>query len=132
MNTERGVVFWTAFNFVEANNEAASNQSRPGNGLFFLSRLNPQSVISLLVCAYIYSHSDLGNVLKVHAPNTIATETKCMQYNFKEKSRYLKCFPQFSRQQLLTRSPALLFTMTDLKHSIQIGSGRCKRSLHLL
>lgn len=28
-------VFWTVFNFVEANNEAASNQTSAGNGLFY-------------------------------------------------------------------------------------------------
>lgn len=66
MNTKRGVVFWTAFNFVEANNEAASNQSRPGNGLFFLNRLNPLPfpygwvfiVTQIWICSENYSNGN--------------------------------------------------------------------------
>lgn len=57
----------------------------------------------------------------------MATVTKIVQSNFKERSRNLK-----SLLHVKGLSPPLLFTMTDLKHCIQIGSGRCERSLHLL
>lgn len=67
---------------------------------------------------------------KVNIHKTIATVTKLVKR--KKDPKILNVFQSLFRVDRFSPSLSLLFTMTDIKHYIQIGSGRCKRSLHLL